>query len=413
MPGRGVRALGLRRTACFLVVGISLSCAGNLRQKEATVSRSGEGAPSRGGYADRASGMDDGIRREAGATERETPESKVERKGTKRVVLYSGRLTLVTPSVEEALTAVEDTARRFGGHVQSSRGGRSGRAGQVVVRVPAERFDEALHALAALGRVTERRISARDVTREFADLQAALKLHERTRSRLYELLKRTVSTPERIKILREVRRLSEAIERMKAQEKDIQSRAAFAVITVRLMPLQPERLSGFAATPFAWISQLHPRFRFSAPAHFQIKRPAGFFDFSEDYRRRNREQLFLSPAGTQIRLGQLDNEPQAKADFWKKAIQVEMDRRGYVPLTDGLPSGAPGPLFLFRLEDGGVELVYALVIVPQERRLFLAEAVFPSMSVYQAEGPKALASLASFRPDEPHLLERFLLWIGL
>ena len=396
---------------CLLVLG----CCAAVRRDATTVGRSsGEGGPERSGYADGVRGGSDGrtrgVEREDRAPSSDAP---AKAKPAPRVVLYSGRLTLVTPSVEDALTRVEDAARRLGGHVQSSQGGRTGHPGLVVVRVPAARFDEAMQVLAAIGRVEERHINARDVTREFSDLQAALKLHERTRSRLYALLKRTVSTPERIKILREVRRLSEQIERMKAREKDISDRALFAVITVRLKPLAPEQLGGFGASPFAWVAKLGPASRFP-PAHgVEMKRPDGFFDFSEEYGSGRPGQLYLSPGGTRIRAVRVSNEPRAHADFWKKAIQIEMSRRGYVALTEGLPSGAAGPLFAFQLEESGLERAYVFVFVPQGRHLFLAEAIFPSMGVFQSEGSKAMAALASFRPGKPGFYERFMIWVGL
>ncbi len=417
---RMTRNVTIRIGAALLLAGLVIECAASIRRDATSAGRA-----TRGGYeeSESVSRASDGVRtgRERRSREERTGEEPatdaVPKEGqttTKRVVLYSGQLVLETPAVEGAITSVEETVRRLGGHVQSSQGGRPGQPATVVVRVPAERFDEAMSALAAIGRVQDRRIQARDVTREFADLQRALALHLRTRERLDQLLRRTASTSERIKILREIRRLSEEIERMKAQEKDIQSRAQFAVITVRLVPLRPENLGAFAGSPFPWLVRLHPNVSLLKPESldFTMTRPAGFFDYGDDFRSGRRPHLFLSPSGTRIRALRVLNEPRTTKEFWERAVTIEMDRRGYQRVKDVTAGAMPGPFFCYRLEVDGNELVYAFVVMVQGRHVYVADAVFPSQALFREEGPKAFAALASFRPAQPGVYERMMIWLG-
>jgi len=84
------------------------------------------------------------------------------------------------------------------------------------VRVPADRFDEAITRLEALGDVLHRNIQVQDVSEEFNDLNIRLETLNAMRTRLEELLARTATVTEALQIERELQRITLEIETVEA-----------------------------------------------------------------------------------------------------------------------------------------------------------------------------------------------------
>jgi hypothetical protein len=93
-------------------------------------------------------------------------------------VVKHGVLVVEVPkgSFDEAMDRASVTAGRYGGFVEtSSTQGVKVRSGTLVIRVPSDRFERAVHDLRALGQVRGQTISGRDVTSRIVDLQARLR----------------------------------------------------------------------------------------------------------------------------------------------------------------------------------------------------------------------------------------------
>lgn len=103
----------------------------------------------------------------AGAGQAEEDLTKVIRKG-------DISLTLPRDGLGTAVDEVTAIADEKGGFVFSSSVGE--RAGNLVLRVPAQRFDATVTALRAVGTVKDVTISSQDVTAEFIDLNARLRI---------------------------------------------------------------------------------------------------------------------------------------------------------------------------------------------------------------------------------------------
>jgi hypothetical protein len=146
------------------------------------------------------------------------------------LLIYTAALSMAVFQVDASLAAVERIGREEGGYL-AARQDRS-----VTIRVPRERFDDAIERVEHLGDVTHRSVKAQDVTDEFVDLEARLKNARAMRDRLNELLARA-SVKEALDIERELARVTEEIERFEGRLKLLRDQIAFSTITVDFAPV--------------------------------------------------------------------------------------------------------------------------------------------------------------------------------
>lgn len=137
-------------------------------------------------------------------------------------------------------------ASRYGGHVESSSmAGARARSGSLVVRVPSDRFDEAMSDFRALGTVTGESISGRVVTQEFVDLEARLRTWESQEAVLLDLMEQATSVEATLRIQRELQDVQFRIEQIEGQLRVLEDRTAFATIRLSMLetgaPVAPQQ----------------------------------------------------------------------------------------------------------------------------------------------------------------------------
>jgi hypothetical protein len=166
------------------------------------------------------------------------------------MLIYTANLSLAVFQVEPQLDAVERVAREAGGYLSSRQDN------AITIRVPRDRFDDAIARIEKLGDVTHRDIKAQDVTDEFVDLQARLKNAYAIRDRLNELLSRA-AVKEALDIEKELGRVTEDIERMEGKLKLLRDQMAFSTITVTFAPVAVEQVQDSTIlAPFPWMKGL-------------------------------------------------------------------------------------------------------------------------------------------------------------
>lgn len=166
------------------------------------------------------------------------------------MLIYTANITMAVYQVQSALEGVEQVAAQAGGYL-SVREDTS-----ITVRVPRDRFDDAMGRIEKLGDVTHRDIKAQDVTDEYVDLQARLKNAYSMRDRLTELLSHA-AVKEAIDIEKELGRVTEDIERMEGRMKLLRDQIAFSTITVSFTPLAPDRVpESSILNAFPWLQNL-------------------------------------------------------------------------------------------------------------------------------------------------------------
>jgi len=154
-----------------------------------------------------------------------------------RLVIEESSMSLVVENVREAGDKVVDKAKQVGGFMVSTSLTRPEEApfATVVVRVPAEKFQEALDHFRGLSvKVSSENILGTDVTAEYVDLEARLATLEKTKAKFEEILVEAVEVQDILQVQRELIRLQEQIDALKGRQKYLEQTAKLAKITVYL-----------------------------------------------------------------------------------------------------------------------------------------------------------------------------------
>ncbi|HLB62835.1 MAG TPA: DUF4349 domain-containing protein [Actinomycetota bacterium] len=137
---------------------------------------------------------------------------------------------------QSAFNAVSVIAGKYGGFVQSSSTtGRESRTGSLLIRVPAQSFDEALSDLATqLGDVTRRSESGQDVSATFIDLEARLRTWEAQEAVLLRLMNEAKSIEETLRVQQQLQDVQFRIEEIKGQLQMLRDQVELATISLFL-----------------------------------------------------------------------------------------------------------------------------------------------------------------------------------
>lgn len=149
-------------------------------------------------------------------------------------VIRTASLSLVVPvdTFEERFAEAQDVAERYGGFVQTSTG--RDRSGSVVMRVPAPRFASALRDLRALGEVEVQTLRGEDVTAEYVDLRARLRIAKARRAVLLDLMERAATVEQTIRVQNALDDTQLRIEELQGAISLLEDRVAFATIRLQL-----------------------------------------------------------------------------------------------------------------------------------------------------------------------------------
>jgi hypothetical protein len=282
----------------------------------------------------------------------------------KRARVYSGWCRLVVDEVEQAKKELERLAASSGGYVEAVNGA------AVSLRVPAARFQEVFAAVQKLGEVTGKAVETYDVSDTLRDQEARLRLAEKARERLYQLLEKTSDVQQRLAVLREIRRLTEEIEQVRVSLELLKNQVALSRITAELEPLRPEGEARQAGIPFRWIAAL-------APLYPSLPKSAGKAapKLSDDFAVFSKEKRFRaeSPEGTRVRIGTTANAPRGDEGFWQKALLYHLGPR--YRSAEALEQGAFRGV-LFTSKDTK-PYSYLVAVRVQGELLYVFEAFFP------------------------------------
>jgi hypothetical protein len=113
------------------------------------------------------------------------------------------------------------------------------------LRIPSNRFDEAVNGLSPIGKVESVSVSVQDVGEEYVDVQARVANARRLEQRLVELLaNRTGKLSDVLTVERELARVREEIERYEGRMRYLRSRASVSTLSIAIhepYPIVAER----------------------------------------------------------------------------------------------------------------------------------------------------------------------------
>lgn len=167
------------------------------------------------------------------------------------LLIYTAQITIAVFEVNASLGQVDALARELGGFL-ARRDDNS-----ITIRVPANRFDDAVSRIEKIGDMLHRNVLAEDVTEEFRDLEVRLKSAHAVQERLTQLLAKAVKVEESVMIERELDRITGEIDRIEGRMKFLKDRAAYSTLTVTF---QAKPTESIGQTPFhlpgQWLNEL-------------------------------------------------------------------------------------------------------------------------------------------------------------
>jgi len=150
-------------------------------------------------------------------------------------LIRTASVTLEVTRYADAAARVEAIAVAHGGYVADaavSRDPGDRDRGTLTLRVRADRFDEALRALQALGKVESATLQTRDVGREYMDLETRLSAKQDTEARLRALLRtKTARLADVIAAEKELSRVIEEREVLEGERRWYDRQVALSTIT--------------------------------------------------------------------------------------------------------------------------------------------------------------------------------------
>ncbi len=169
-----------------------------------------------------------------------------------RMVISTAQLTLIVDEVEQTLPEIQALAVQMNGYIVSSSSYRTATdrlAATITIRVPAERYQEALTRLREMARKVEAEsLSGEDVTDQYVDLRARLKALRATEEELLALLREVRESEGNaeqkaqaiLSIYNQLTTVRSEIEQIQGQMQYLEKMSAMATITVELRPYEPK-----------------------------------------------------------------------------------------------------------------------------------------------------------------------------
>ncbi len=290
----------------------------------------------------------------------------------KEVKLHFGYLSLTVKEPEKTREQITAFAEKLGGYAETAG------ADLVVIRVPQAAFNAALAEISTYGEVTDKSIETYDVTAEYQDLDLRLSTATAARDRLYLLLEKTTDVKERVKILKEIQRLTEQIEEIGRQLSSLDRLAAFAKISVTLQPRVQASGADGSAIPFAWI-----RNALNAGTARRTLLGSAKVEWPADFALLEKEKLAYAenPYGVSVAVYTEENTPRGDGNFWAAALVYHLQKR-FAEAT-GMELGKFKAI-LFKSND--TDPFYLLIGVHAAGdRITVCKAVFPNKAQYDAQ----------------------------
>src|SRR5215210_4256475 len=157
-----------------------------------------------------------------------------------RSLILSANVSMKTQDPWATADKARAIATGLGGDIlaMSQTGQGENRSALITVRVPSDRFDEALRQLKLLdGEVLTSNVDAKDVTDQFTERQARLVAKQAEEQRYLQLFPQAKTVDETLKIDAALGNVRVQIEQLQGQLNQIKNRTEFSTITMAIAPI--------------------------------------------------------------------------------------------------------------------------------------------------------------------------------
>jgi hypothetical protein len=152
------------------------------------------------------------------------------------MIIRTGQVSVEVDSLPAAIARVRALAERVGGYIANTEiqtGQERFHSATIEIKVPSERFEEALQGLKPIGKVESINVTAEDVGEEFVDVSARVQNDKRFEARLLDLLStHTGKLADVIELEQELGRVREEIERYEGRLRYLKAHAATSSLAI-------------------------------------------------------------------------------------------------------------------------------------------------------------------------------------
>ena len=168
-----------------------------------------------------------------------------------RKIVRNGSLDLLVSDVSQSVSKIGSIVTDAGGFIEKSTQSNSGgRGASMTVRVPAGRLDETIAAIKKLAVVVDREtVEARDVTREYIDLDARLRNAQAEEAAYLQILKRAASIKDTLDVTEKLSDVRGRIEQLQGEMKFLTSQIDKSSIEISLRAEADSEIAGIRWRP--------------------------------------------------------------------------------------------------------------------------------------------------------------------
>ena len=153
-----------------------------------------------------------------------------------RKIIFNASLSLDVVDAEKAFSDCEILVAKYGGFVAESSLQKSDTkvVAAATLRVPADKATQLMNDLAGLGTVTSRSSGSEDVTSQYIDIQARLKVLRAEEEQLVGFLKKATNIEDMLAVQEQLRTVRTEIEQYEGQQRYMDNATSLATITAQL-----------------------------------------------------------------------------------------------------------------------------------------------------------------------------------
>src|SRR5579864_313925 len=153
-----------------------------------------------------------------------------------RKIIRNGSLDLLVNDVGQSITKIGSIVTGVGGFVEKSTQTNSGgHSASVTIRVPAARLDPVIVQIKALATTVDREsVEARDVTREYIDLDARLRNAQAEEAQYLQILKRATTIKDTLDVTEKLADVRGRVEEMQGEMKFLTAQIDMSTLEIQL-----------------------------------------------------------------------------------------------------------------------------------------------------------------------------------
>lgn len=153
-----------------------------------------------------------------------------------RMIIYNGYISLETDDIDGTLNRIRSLAEGYNGYVAGTSRSMIGNQAlaDITIRIPQNRFRSTIDDILTYGKVLDERSTSEDVTEQYIDLKARLKNLEILEESLADLLNRTATIEEILKVEQELARIRGEIDSLQGQLNYLERNVTMSMIKVSL-----------------------------------------------------------------------------------------------------------------------------------------------------------------------------------